>query len=366
MLVIRDMEVIVDRPFNVEVTQEFASFNVGDQGHVVTNLIPRDVYTVDKVLKQVTVPFVTPVPLHEVGVQAFQVQTGAPQRRQHEVRSMDVEYSLTKERPVPQMQAVTVRVPKFNRVAIDNFIEVEVPCNITTEQPIAVEKIVEVAVETTIEQAKYVEEIVEVPVPFDVIIEREIEVIREEIVNVPVKKAVEVPVNITIEEPQENRQYFEVDINVDTVEVEPVEGGLIEQGKIEVTNEELAARISQMKQECQHLTQAVSTLRSQSAQYTIDTQAITKLNLAIKQVATQSAVLHELEARKHILEQDIERLQGILSSGQIQASYSVSYTVPHPDMERLSAELKRLVEENRKMVQEIKSKAQTQGQQRLL
>jgi len=354
-------EVIVEEPYTVERVNDAPNFYFNEEAHTVINKVPVNKYKFQNIKKEVIVPYVTPVQLPEVQVQGAQIKVQQPQQGRVQVDTQEIVYNLTKERPVPQNNQIRVRVPQFNRIAIDNVVEVQVPCHITHEQPVAVEKIVEVPVTRTVEQPEYIEQTVEIEVPVDVIIEREIEVLKQRYVDVPVDKTFEVPVKITQERPQENRQEIHVDINVNKTVYNPVRGGVVGQGKHEVVSEELAHKIEEMRQQVAQLSEQNKHLQAEFGRLGWDRRGVQVVNEAIKKVAQQSAALHELENRKNLVEQDIQRLQQILSSGQIQATHSISYTVPHPDTQRLAQELQRLADENRRLVQQIKQKAQQAG-----
>ena len=347
-------EVIVDEPFTTQVHHDVAEFGVTGQEHTVVNLVPINTFSIHTENRQMRVPYFTGVPLNEVGLTAFNVAAGAPVNKPVGINLQEVEHVVTTERPQAQQIAIAIRVPRIQRVEIDNVIEVEVPCEITIEQPVAIEKIIEVAVEKVIEEAEYVEQVVEISVPYDVIVEREVEVIKKVVIDRPVEKIIEVPVLTIIQTPVVDQQFFETDINVTTVEITPVEGGEVDLGFFEVNNEELAARIIEMKEEINSVIGENRSLQTQYRTTAFNPRSIIAVNESIKRISIQTAALHELENRQHILEQDTSRLQDILASGQIQHSYNVSYTVPHPQTVALGAELQKLVEENNRLVSSIR------------
>ena len=186
------------------------------------------------------------------------------------IRKVPVEYIVHKDNPIAAEDIIEINVPQFQQQTHERVINKEVLIERVVEVPVAVEQVVEVQVDRKIEQPHYVEKVVEVRKQVDAVIEQRYDVIRENVIEVPVEKEIRVSVKTKRAAPVERQNYFETDVYVDSTVVVPVQGTETETN-IEVNDPDLENRtqhnradLSATQNENNYLRQELSKIEAQT------------------------------------------------------------------------------------------------------
>ena len=270
------------------------------------------------------------------------------------LRRLPIEYLVRKDNPVPVETVIEVQVPEIRKDVHERIIERPVEVIRIVERAVAVEKIVEVEVERVTENAKYIEKITQRKVPFDQVIEQKYEVIRQNIIEVPVEKEIHVVVKTYSHAPVEHRNYFEKDVHVTSTVFEPVQGKEIVDQSIEVNDDEIAERTLHNKQQINQVVSENRNLKTAFGAYgTVSVkQTSTQLNSIISGNARLRSELSELESRLNIVEKDKDRL---FRTSRAKFTQQIQYTVSDPKVSVLTKQLEQLVRENGALVSEVKN-----------
>ena len=213
--------------------------------------------------------------------------------------NVPIECEIWKHRPVPNDVVVDVHVPKFNTRTNEHVIRKDVRCEVVVEKPVPVQKNVEVLIENVIERPHYVEEVEHREVKYDQVIEEEYEVLVQKVREVEVEKQIVVPRKTRTQEPVTRDHHGHHDHHVDTTVVHPVEGHEINEGDVEITDEEITHRIRQNRErtsrfheENRRLEQELASLR-----HSFTGKELHKLNSIVKHNADLKAHTSELTSR---------------------------------------------------------------------
>jgi hypothetical protein len=243
---------IIERPVAYEVIKE----QVIEKP--VEHIVERPVYIDNIIEKRIDVIIENPVAVeqiieipvpqyvdHHVQVEEiYPTQTAYVSERPQPVeriRKVPVEYIVHKDNPIAAEDIIEINVPQFQQQTHEKIINKEVLIERVVEVPVAVQQVVEVEVERKIDRAQYVEKLVEVRKPVDAVIEQRYDVIRENIIEVPVEKEIRVSVKTKRAAPVERQNYYESDVYVDSTVVVPVQGTESE-SNYEVNDADLESR----------------------------------------------------------------------------------------------------------------------------
>ena len=122
------------------------------------------------------------------------------------------------------------------------------PVKVIVERPLIKEKVVDVQVLTIEEKPEYEYKERKVSTPFDVVIKRKIEYVKEVPVEVRVTKEIVVPTKVLTQNPVEDMKHFEQDIDFQTTEYTTKEVESRNNKTFNYTSEELNQLIMQLKQ----------------------------------------------------------------------------------------------------------------------
>ena len=183
----KEIEQIVEVPVPVEQIEEVE----------VEQLVER-IVMVDKVVEK----FVDKI-----------VKKRVPIKKRVEV---PVEVEVEKIVKVPVEKFIEKKVKRLVEVPVEKIIERPVVINKVVERPVYREKIIEVPVERIVENVRTVEKVVEKPVFIDREVFKEVEVIKEKIIEVPVEKKVEVDVEVIVEKPVYKEVLIEQEVLVES------------------------------------------------------------------------------------------------------------------------------------------------------
>ena len=111
-----------------------------------------------------------------------------------------------------------------------------------------------------------------------------------------------------------------------------------------------------MKHSIQQTSEEIRILEQEYRSVHVDTSNVNSVNSSLRRAAQEEARLSDIQTKRVVLEQDIMRIEQLIASGALRTGGVVSYTVPHPDTQRRAQELKKLVQENLRLVAEIKRK----------
>lgn len=271
------------------------------------------------------------------------------------VEEVPIEMEIWKNKPVLQEHVVSVQVPKFNVNKGEQIIQMQIDCEVIVEQPVPVTQNKEVIVENIIEKPVYVEDVIEKRVSYDQVIEQEYEVLVPNYITREVVKEIQVPRRTKTQQPHEVQRVQEREIHVNSTVVVPVEGREILEGDAEVQDAELDQRIRSNREsaqrlngESQRLQQQIAQMRSNQGQ-----QVVGKLNNAVRQNAHLEADMSELQSRIEVIRQHNEQL-GKMAQVNNQ-THQVQMRVPAPEVTQYRRQLESLLEENRRLVNQVRS-----------
>jgi len=263
-----------------------------------------------------------------------------------------VEYIVHKDNPIAAEDIIEINVPQFQQQTHERVINKEVLIERVVEVPVAVQQIVEVEVERKIEHAHYIEKLVEVRKNVDAVIEQRYDVIRENVIEVPVEKEIRVSVKTKRSAPVERQNYYENDVYVDSTVIVPVQGTETETN-IEVNDADLEHRthdnrsnLSVIQNENNYLRTELSKIEGKTHQAKSG-----QFNQVVTHNANLRAELSELESRLNIVQKDYERLLRVSQNKYVQ---HISYTVPDPRIEEARRQLESLLSENQRLISQVK------------
>jgi len=213
--------------------------------------------------------------------------------------NVPIECEIWRHRPVANNVVVDVHVPTFNTRATESIIRKDVRCEVVVEKPVPVRKNVEVLVENVIERPIYIEEVEHREVKYDQVIDEEYEVLVQKVREVHVEKQIVVPRKTRVQEPVVQDHYTHHDHHVETTVVHPVEGHEINEGDVEVTDEEISHRIRQNRERANRFHEENKKLEHELASFrhSVSGGNLHKLNSIVKVNADLKAHTSELTSR---------------------------------------------------------------------
>ena len=207
-------------------------------------------------------------------------------------------------------------------------------------------------VQRKIEHAQYIEKIVEVRKTVDAIIEQRYDVIRENVIEIPVEKEIRVSVKTKTVAPVERQNYYESDVFVDSTVVVPIQGPETE-SSVEVNDADLENRTQNNRADLSTIQTENNYLRQELSKIEGHTQVSNtgKFNQVVTHNANLRAELSELESRLNIVQKDYERLIRVSENKFVQ---HISYTVPDPRIDEARRQLESLLSENQRLISQVK------------
>lgn len=209
----------------VEVTKLIKNFS--------RNYVDKPLHTelIRKVDKEIIEDVV--VPVTEVLPRRINLMEEVPEMTE-KVNHREVEYTVMKERPIPQEEIVELMVPTYNKIYSETELERPIKVLKIREEGVLVEKEVVVEIENVIERPVYEEVVEEVPVVIDTEVIEYYDVIKTNVIEVEKENVIEVVRKIRMQRPVErtdiSQEVFGVDCHVEI----PVEGEDIIEGDREI------------------------------------------------------------------------------------------------------------------------------------
>lgn len=338
----------------------------------VERLVSREVPVERVVPREVDVPVEVPVgveEMHEVPVEyicqtEIPVEEVTPVAREKIIRRSSTRVH-TQQTPVERAREVLVPVhvetliprvvQRVTEKRVERVVEKPVYIERVVERPREVERVVELRVEHVVERPRVVERVVERAVVYDTIIEKEVEVIVVRDVEVPVTKVVEVEVRVFVERPVfrevEIVEEYDVETECNVYDVVEEDGGscevedpqfahLIEQRHRELAEDEddhnglLAARAA-LKEELGAL-----------QRFLFSAEAEENVELLVRHANISSELICKQRNLEDACHAQRNRLPGRETRFQ-----------RDPRVESLRAELFALIDDNRRLISEIRLKA---------
>lgn len=366
------IENIIERPVAVERLKEI------EVEVPIEHIIERPVFIENIIQKPVEVTVAVPVAQEQV-VEVPREQLHVTEMPVVQFREIPVERVVKKSVPrIRQVQVpVDIETPvttfKDREVEIEHKVQrmVAVPVEVVVERPVTIERIVEkprfvdkeikVEKEVVTENVKTVEKIVEKPVPFDVVLEKQVEVIVEKEVQVPVEKRIEVPLTVKVERPvfrevvtEEPRYYEKNDVEFNEV-FEELEIPEVEDEGIKEEIKERRADLMNEQSKNEKLRAELNSLQREYHSIREFPQAEVHENARLKGEFSAAATrLRSMEKQREDL---VRRSQSRKRVTETQLRKDPRYT-------SLRSQLKTLVAENNMIVEKIAERGRSVEQER--
>ncbi len=275
-------------------------------------------------------------------------------RFNHVARAEAIEYEVWRNRPVPQEHIIQVNVPNFRPTQSENVLRKQVQCEVIVEQPIEVRTTKEVVVENVIERPRYIEQVETVEIPIDQVIEEEYEVVVPNIIRKEVVKEIMVPQRTITQRGREHTEHYNRDLPVGVNVQVPVDGGEVLERDEQILDDDLARRINENRNGASRLSQENARLVAEIQQLKAATnpRCLEPLNHALRTKAQLDADYSELQSRVDIIRQDKQRLEDLIRTNP--NYHNVEVKVPSRQIAHRAEELRRLLQENERLVQQAR------------
>ena len=164
-----------------------------------------------------------------------------------------------------------------------------------------------------------------------------------------------VPRKTRIQEPVVTEHHNHHDHHVDSTVVHPIQGHEINEGDVEVTDEELSHRIRQNRERTSRIHEENRRLEKElaSLRHSVSGGNLHKLNSIVKHNAELKAHTSELTSRLDVCTQHNTKLRELAAENC--KTHLVDVHVASPEVRNLTHELESLLEENRKLVAQARS-----------
>lgn len=192
----------------------------------------------------------------------------------------------------------------------------------------------------------------EVKVPYDQVIEEEYEVLVPKYIDVEVEKEIKVPVKYHTDRPIEQRLNLENDVMYNMKVVVPKKGKEILEADTEVTDTDLAQRISQYRSNVSTFTNENRRMQTQISQMKSRVRGTTQLNSIVRTNADLKAQRSELESRMSVVQKDKERLMKMAREQNL--NEVIEYKGVNPELLKMRSQLEGLLNENKRLVAQTK------------